>query len=59
MMRIEWGVMRRSGELWRGPMTEEEAREWVSEAVEDGISPGAFVVCRRAVADWTPDDPAR
>jgi hypothetical protein len=54
-MRIEWGVMTRSGEFWRGPMTEDEAREWVSEAVKDGFLPGAFVICRRAVADWTLD----
>lgn len=58
-MHIEWGVMTRSGELWRGPMAEDEAREWVDEAVEDGIHPGVFVVCRRAVADWAPDHQTR
>ena len=52
---IEWGVMKRNGEFWRGPMTESEAREWVREAVEDGMKPGVFVVCRRAVGDWSPD----
>ena len=56
MPEIEWGVMTRAGELWRGPMTEVEAREWVREAVEeDGIRPGAFVVARRPVGPWMPE----
>lgn len=52
---FEYGVMRRSGELWRGPMSEGEARKWVREAIEDGFKPGAFVVARREVGSWTPE----
>lgn len=49
----EWAVLRsRSGELWRGPMSKEEAQLWVGEAEEDGFLKGAFVVGRRTVSEW-------
>lgn len=54
-MDIEYAVLRRDGELWRGPISQEEARKWVQEAIEDGFKRGAFVVGRRPVGRWSPD----
>jgi hypothetical protein len=50
--RIEWGVYYAT-EFWRGPMTEQEAREWVAGWEEDGGRPGAFYVVSRPVGEWT------
>lgn len=33
-------------------MTEEEARAWVAEWIEDGAKPSAVAVIRRAVGKW-------
>lgn len=54
--RAEYGIMhvRIPGELHRGPMTHEEAREWIDELVEMGAKPDAFYVVSRDVSDWSP-----
>lgn len=48
---VEWGIVHRLSpdDLHRGPMTEEQARDWVREWVEDGGVPEAFLIVRRAV----------
>ena len=47
----EWGIVHHLSPdvLHRGPMTEDEARTWVREWIEDGGNPRSFVVVRRAV----------
>lgn len=36
----------------RGPMTEQEAYDWVREAIEDGFRPDYFYVAHRKVGPW-------
>lgn len=53
----QWCVMfaRRPGDPHRGPMSEDEARAWVREIVEeDGARPEAFYVAHRFVGPWRP-----
>lgn len=52
--KYEFGVMfdRYPGELHRGPMSEQEAVNWVREFEEDGGRPGAFFVAERKVGPW-------
>lgn len=50
---VEWGVMHhRMPGLHRGPMSREEAEEWIAEAVEDGFHPNVFVLVSRTVSEW-------
>lgn len=49
----EWGVaLRRIHGPHRTGMTEQDARDWVAEAEEDGAAPGAFYVIRRPIGEW-------
>lgn len=36
----------------RGPMTKQDAEEWIREAEEAGCRPDAFSVARRVVSPW-------
>jgi hypothetical protein len=55
--RTEWGVARDNTPylMHRGPMSEEDAREWIREW-EDDVAPnaksGMFVLIRREVGPW-------
>lgn len=57
-MSVEWGVARDSepNELHRGPMSEDEAREWIREwedmAENSPARKGMFVVICREVGPW-------
>jgi hypothetical protein len=65
-MSVEWGVAcdTEPGELHRGPMSEDEAREWVREwdvmaekaqarkDISARARKGMFVVVRREVGPW-------
>jgi hypothetical protein len=41
-------------ELHRGPMTRDEAREWIREFEADGGRTGTFVLIERYVSAWEP-----
>lgn len=51
---LEWGIVhkRTPEELHRGPMTEEQAREWVSEWDKEIGNPGLFLIVNREVSPW-------
>lgn len=52
----QWAVFHRDGELHRGPWPETEAREWLEECEEMGISPTAFQLRRRTVGPWREEE---
>lgn len=36
----------------RGPMPEEDARDWIKDAESEGIRKGAFLLARRSISPW-------
>jgi hypothetical protein len=55
-MTTEYGVVHHLSsfdDLHRGPMTRQEAIEWVTEFEGDGGRPGAFLVVSRELTDWS------
>jgi hypothetical protein len=54
--RVEFGIVydRYPDELYRGPMTGDEAREWIEKVEADGFRPGAFVMVSRVIGPWEP-----
>lgn len=52
----EWAIFTRSGELHRGPWTEEAARLWLQECTEMGIGSSTFHLCHRSIGPWKRDE---
>jgi tRNA(His) 5'-end guanylyltransferase len=58
--KYEFGIARDNepDALHRGPMTEEEAREWIREwdemAENERARKGMFIIIKREVGPWTP-----
>ena len=49
----EYAVFRRvSGATHRGPMTEQDAHEWIAEWIDWGGKPDVFYVMRRKISPW-------
>lgn len=55
---VEWCVMHPDfpGVPHRGPMSEQEAREWVAWVEEKGAGKGLFFVASRIVGPWVSEE---
>lgn len=53
-MRHEYGIIwvHNPDELHRGPMTYEEANQWIQEFEDDGGVEGVFTIVQREIGDW-------
>lgn len=49
----EYCIMQEScSGIHRGPWSEEDCLDWLQEAEDDGVRPGAFYIATRAVTEW-------
>jgi hypothetical protein len=49
----EWGVRcEHYAEIHKGPVSEQEARDWIQERIDEGGREGSFILVRRPVGTW-------